>query len=793
MALGLGIGIGIDSAGGSNIPFKSDLNLRLVGRSGLDMVDDYGNNAKILPSAAYFNGTSYYYRSGIRPGTADTSGFIEVEFYYDGSTAISFFSISTTTTATRYFYYWIQTDGKLVLQMREPTAAPAVFTTSYRSTNALSVGYHKARITSGATLQFTVDGVNVAGGYVTGSGTEWIGDVSATFANNIGFGVLKQSNNTTVSTGKIYSINYNDTNKWILHGQGLYALDCIGSLDIPWVGSPSYVYDVNASTHLLDIGYSIFTKTGQLDEIVPYTSVNTPVLSANKTTYLSTYTRIQDVEGVALKHNLALSVIDFDYLDSGAAVNFDRSNATMFAAAARVTDYDAANTFRWRAKDVANPKTYYTWRNTGHKGKVMSKLNQEDEIIYSLDEVLSYTTDKINANVFKVSKYCLIDDYFIKENGVPIYDVNGDMTILTDFITTNNFLVSPTIDKFAVFERTVDFAADLAHFRIPFCEVTNDGTFIAGTDIRHDTSSDFTKTDTGIKRSSDGISFGVGAKVILNNEIDAKSRVGSCIILNNKNTGRIFIFSHSVDNHTEEAVTGVVINDLIWDFFYKYSDDNGVTWSNSISLKSLISSTGANLMMPGASNKGIVMANGTLVVPVYEGRHSTNQTEVGTDFQVMAGFISSTDNGTNWLKSNLIAAPISECSVIEYEPNKLMLIGRAYQNYKYFYTTDDLGQTWVAAKANKTTTLSGTPTQIGTHKLPKTLLVTCPDNEVDRSDITLFISKKNRAFIPFLLIDTDATYGYTCMCSTADKLFLIYEKAIYTYWVDLTDYYKYFK
>jgi len=122
-----------------------------------------------------------------------------------------------------------------------------------------------------------------------------------------------------------------------------------------------------------------------------------------------------------------------------------------------------------------------------------------------------------------------------------------------------------------------------------------------------------------------------------------------------------------------------------------------------------------------------------------------------------------------------------------------MLIGRAFINTKYIYTTDDLGQTWIAAKANKTHTLSGTPTQIGTHKLPKTLLVTCPDNELDRSDITLFISKKFRAFIPFLLIDTDVTYGYTCMCSTADKLFLIYEKATYTYWVDLTDYYKYFK
>ena len=643
----LGLRLGIDSAGGGGIPFKSDLNLRLVGRSGLDMVDDFGNNAKILPSTAYFDGTSYYYRSGIRPGTANAAGFIEAVFYYDGSHGLDFFMISTTTTATRYFFYRIQADGKLILQMREPTAAPEIFTIAYRATNALSAGFYIARITAGATLQFNVNGIDIAGGYTSGTGVKWIKDVSAAFANNIAIGAIKQSNITTVNTGMVFSVNHSDENKWILHGQGLYALDCIGNIDIPWVGAPSYRYDINASQHLMDVGYSVFAKTGQLDEIVPYTSANTPVLDANKTAYLTTYTRIQDVDGVALKHNLAPSVIDFDYLDSGTAVNFDRSNATMFADAARTGhDYDAANTFRWNAKDIANPKTYYTWRNTGHKGKVMSKLNQEDEVIYSLDEVLSYVTDKINNNTFRVAKFCLIDDYFIKENGVPIYDVNGDMTILTDFITANNFLVSPTIDKIVVYERLVDFVEDDSpHFRIPFCEVTNNETFIAGSDVRHGTSNDFTKTDSAIKLSSDGITFGVGIKVILNNEVDAKSRVGSNIILKNPSTNRIYVFSHSVDNHTEEALSGVVINDLIWDFFYRYSDDNGVTWSGEVSLKSLLSESGSNLMLPGGSNKGIVLANGTLVVPIYEARQSTNQLETGEDWQVRGGFIYSTNGG----------------------------------------------------------------------------------------------------------------------------------------------------
>jgi hypothetical protein len=797
---GLHYGI-MQSLDKGGVPLKSDLNLHIIGRSGLDMVDVYGNNAKILPSCAYFDGTSYYYRTGIRPGTADLSGFIEVEFYYDGTNRIDFFSITTITTATRYFLFYIATDGKLNLQIKEPAANPVIFTIAYRSTNALSVGYHKARIThTGSALQFNVDGSDVAGGYVTGSTPKWIGNILSTSSNNIAFGAYKMSNTTTVSTGKIYSINYNNVNKWILHGQGKYALDYgatsyAATIDIPWVGSPSYRFDVLASQYMLDTGYSVFTKTGEPDEIVPYQSAGVISPTANRAAYMSTYTRYKDVDGAPATHNNAPSVIDFDYAVNGLAANFDRSNATKFSNDARTGyEYNALKPFQWRPQDIFNPKIYYKWQNTGNK-RVFCKVTQEDEIILTNNEILSYNANKINSNVFKVVKYCGIDDYFIKENGVPIYDVNGDMTFLTDFVTANNFLASPTIDKFAIYERGVDFTADSAHFRIPFCEVDNDGIYIAGTDVRHDTSSDFTKTDSAIKLSNDGETFGAGVKVILNNEVDAKSRVGSNIILNDKNTGRVYIFSHSVDNHTEEGLSGVVINDLIWDFFYRYSDDNGVTWSNEISLKSLLSASGANLMLPGCSNKGIVLSNGTLVVPIYEARHSTNQLETGTDWQVRGGFIYSTDGGTTWLRSNLIEAPISECSVIEYEPNKIMLIGRAFVNYKYFYTTSDLGQTWTAATANKTATLSGTPTQMGTHKLNKTLLVSCPDNESDRSDVTLFISKKYRAFIPFLLIDTDVTYGYTCMCSDANetKLFLIYEKANYTYWVNLTDYLKYFK
>lgn len=374
-------------------------------------------------------------------------------------------------------------------------------------------------------------------------------------------------------------------------------------------------------------------------------------------------------------------------------------------------------------------------------------------------------------------------------------DENNDLILFSQFIADNNFLISPTLDIKTVFEHDVDFVADSAHFRIPFIDVTNAGTIIVGTDIRHGSSSDYNLIDIGIKRSTDdGKTFGAGIKVLSNNAIDAKSRKNNGSILVDRNTGRIFIFGTAVDSHTEEPVIGVTFDPaLVWDFVYKYSDDDGLTWSDEISLKSLLTA-GSNLIVSGTSAKGITMSNGVLVMPVYEGRQSDNTTETGDDFIVKGKFFYSTDHGTTWqICASAPPVPLSEHSILEYETGKLMMIGRAYVNTKYIYTTDDMGATWVAHKGNKSYSMTGTPTEVGTHKLSDTFIFTCPDNESDRSELTLFISKHCRAFKPFLLIDGAVTYGYSCIAGRGDNLYMIYEKNDGTHFIDLSAYVKYFK
>lgn len=385
-----------------------------IGRSGLTISDVHGNDAKILPSVMFANGAGWFFRSGLTVGAADSTGFIEALAYVDQTNYVTMFSSTSTTISTRYILFQIMDSGQVQIQLREPSGT--VFTSAFRSTAALAIGWHKIRIaTAGATYQITVDDTNVAGSFVSGSLVKWFADVNPAFRVNVGIGGRTQSNSTTIDTiGKIAWVNYNDTNRWICHGQGLYCHDNVGTVHLPWVGTPSYSYENVNSTFMLDYGFSIFKKTGELNEYVPNASLNTPIADANLTTYLSTYARYVDINGSTTQLNCAPSAIDFDYSDSGLLGNFDRSDVTIYGDAARTGhDYDAANTFRWRSDDIANPDIYYAWRNTGYKGGLFSKINDEDKVILMLEEITSFPTQLNGMAETKFIEYCEIENYFI--------------------------------------------------------------------------------------------------------------------------------------------------------------------------------------------------------------------------------------------------------------------------------------------------------------------------------------------------------------------------------------------
>jgi hypothetical protein len=333
-------------------------------------------------------------------------------------------------------------------------------------------------------------------------------------------------------------------------------------------------------------------------------------------------------------------------------------------------------------------------------------------------------------------------------------------------------------DKSLVFVAGVDFLPQNGRFRIPWCEITNNDVLICGTDVRRNTFGDYTITDLGIKRSTDwGATWLTEQIVHENNNIDTEgtgSRKHNGTILKDPRNNRIYIFARTVDNYTDQSTSGVVLNDFLWDCVYKYSDDDGATWSAEISLSHLLEPTGSNSFFGGTSNKGILMSSGTLVVPIYEQRHSSNRVETGTDWQLRSGFIYSSDGGTTWQKSSLIPAPTGECSVVEFPAGRINIFCRTFtQSRRHFYT-DDMGLTWQVGGLDKKN--NGFICQIGTHKIDDTLIWHSSMSSTERANLQMFISKDFQNYTLFIdNIFPGAYYGYSCSCSKDDKFFLIYE------------------
>jgi len=260
-----------------------------------------------------------------------------------------------------------------------------------------------------------------------------------------------------------------------------------------------------------------------------------------------------------------------------------------------------------------------------------------------------------------------------------------------------------SINLITVFQRDVDYPG--RRFRIPFILITNTNTLMCGCEGR-ETSSDFAIGDIVYKKSTDfGISWSAGSILIPNNGVYLTtqahgSRVVNCTTL--KVGSRIYMFATKIDDETYLTYYGYIHDPLLMqsDFGYIYSDDDGATWSAWNNLNAL-KNPETNMMSPSPSTNGIIMENGTLVVPCLDHRYSANETEGGTDWGIRSFLIYSTDNGATWQKTSMIEQFTDEATIVEYEPGKIFLKSRNFSKYYRVYTTNDLGATWIQSAYDK--------------------------------------------------------------------------------------------
>lgn len=240
-----------------------------------------------------------------------------------------------------------------------------------------------------------------------------------------------------------------------------------------------------------------------------------------------------------------------------------------------------------------------------------------------------------------------------------------------------------TLESTVVFEPLKDFKSN--YFRIPFLTITPEGALLAGSDVRYTDSTDYNQIDMGIARSEDGGKTWTNKEIVFkHNNLHEHSRKMDGSIIVDQVTGRIFLFALSLDLHRHLDAT----DNKMQSFVYKYSDDDGRTWSEEMSLRHFYDDE-CILFFQGPGN-GIQLQDGTLVLPI--------QRWVSTSYRdrSQAGIIYSKDHGVTWEKcETLIDTYTSESAVVEYKTNEILISCRSpLTDARGFYTTNDLGKTW---------------------------------------------------------------------------------------------------
>jgi len=197
---------------------------------------------------------------------------------------------------------------------------------------------------------------------------------------------------------------------------------------------------------------------------------------------------------------------------------------------------------------------------------------------------------------------------------------NNDTLVSENYKDTSEYITSEensetigiTVNggKYDVTEYTVFQSNPLLRpvFRIPSCVITNRGTLLVSCENRQE------KDDRGeidILVARKGINSNTfEIRRVFKNE-DQTGRSMNPVFLVDKKTSRIFLFvchlkdlmKFARDNETDEV-----------DFVYKYSDDDGMTWSEEVSLKELWDTDKYTSIIP-SSVKGISTYNGELLLP----------------------------------------------------------------------------------------------------------------------------------------------------------------------------------
>lgn len=342
---------------------------------------------------------------------------------------------------------------------------------------------------------------------------------------------------------------------------------------------------------------------------------------------------------------------------------------------------------------------------------LQSYIAQDTQALIDLDNKYKVITDEIKDKMIDNETYFNqlitenLEDIALEKMNAWLSDGTLESLInqtalanISNRVTTLEKWRSTYIDEgnqsVVVMKRNVDFNS--AYFRIPFMTVTNNGTIIAGGDVRYNSGADHSFIDLGYKRSTDGGKTWSEPKIAIHNKRvnDTYSRVMDGTILCDTHDNKIYLLGNSWESDTQNWTQTTDSKHADWDVLLAVSEDDGETFSQPISLRHL---GGDNISQwIGGVGTGICMSNGTLVFPIQVS--FTDKVNSGS-YQTKSGIIYSTNHGTTWqMSTSFVDAPSSECTIVEIDGGIILNARSDGNKNRRLYKTTNLGTSWTSMR-----------------------------------------------------------------------------------------------
>lgn len=362
-------------------------------------------------------------------------------------------------------------------------------------------------------------------------------------------------------------------------------------------------------------------------------------------------------------------------------------------------------------------------------------------------------------------------------NQTALANISNRVTALEEW---KNVYIDETNKAKNIMVRNTDLGAK--YFRIPWMTVTNQGTIIAGCDVRYNGGGDQTFIDLGYKRSTDGGQTWSEPKIAIRNKrVDATySRVMDGTILCDTYDNKIYLLGNSFETSPNNWTQSTESKDSDWDVLLAVSTDDGQTFGEPISLRHLGGSDVS--MWLGGVGTGIVMNNGTLVFPIQVS--FVDKVHAGS-YSTKSGIIYSSNHGVTWqMCQSFVEAPSSECTIVEYD-GKIILNARSdgNKNRRIFYTTD-MGNSWRAMRELSENTAQFNACQGHMIKLPtknnrqeECVLFSHPTGNGRNALGLSILNARMSRFTSLGVIVPWGSDGYSCLAydSTRDRLYCLCE------------------